>query len=580
MKNKGNIRRFLPYYKPYRKTLVFDLFCAALTTVCELVLPMIVRQITQVATTDLTQLTLSFILRCGTLYFVLRIMDALAYYYMSSVGHIMGTHIETDLRRDLFGHLEKLSCSYYDNAKIGTLMSRITSDLFDVTEFAHHCPEEFFIAGIKIAVSFVLLCTMNWKLTLVVFAVLPPMLWILNHFNHKLRAAFRESRKKIAELNAGVEDSLLGIRVVKSFTGEDIEREKFEKGNRAFFKVKAQSYYAMGGFHATTRFFDGIMYMLIVVLGAWFMKRGELTVPDFTAYLLFVSTLLTSVRRIVEFTEQFQRGMTGIERFFEIMDVSPAITDRPDAEELKDVKGKITLENVNFRYSSENDEVLKDFSMAIEPGQCVALVGPSGGGKTTVSSLIPRFYEIDGGKITIDGKDIRSLTVKSLRRNIGIVQQDVYLFSGSVKENIAYGKPDASDYEIVSAAVAAHADGFIKRLPDGYDTVIGEDGGSLSQGQKQLLCIARAMLPLPSMLILDEATSSIDTRTEIYVQKAFDEMMKGRTSFVVAHRLSTIRRADLILVMDSGRVVERGTHAELLEKGGFYANLYNSQFNV
>lgn len=576
MKNKGNIRRFLPYYKPYRKTLFFDLLCAALTTVCELVLPMIVRQITQVATTDLTQLTLSFILRCGTLYFGLRLMDALAYYYMSSVGHIMGTHIETDLRRDLFGHLEKLSCSYYDNTKIGTLMSRITSDLFDVTEFAHHCPEEFFIAGIKIAVSFVLLCTMNWKLTLVVFAVLPPMLWILNHFNHKLRAAFRESRKKIAELNAGVEDSLLGIRVVKSFTGEDIEREKFEKGNRAFFKVKAQSYYAMGGFHATTRFFDGIMYMLIVVLGAWFMKRGELTVPDFTAYLLFVSTLLTSVRRIVEFTEQFQRGMTGIERFFEIMDVSPAITDRPDVEELEDVKGEISLENVNFRYSSENDEVLKDFSMTIEPGQCVALVGPSGGGKTTVSSLIPRFYEIDGGKITIDGRDIRDLTVKSLRRNIGIVQQDVYLFSGSVKENIAYGKPGATDAEIREAAELAGADGFIRALPQGYDTYVGERGVKLSGGQKQRLSIARVFLKNPPVLILDEATSALDNESERLVQQSLSRLAKGRTTLIIAHRLTTVKNADRILVMGKEGIVEQGTHAELLARGGVYAELYRA----
>lgn len=576
MKSKGKIRRFLPYYKKYVGTLILDLLCAALTTVCELVLPMIVRQITETATNDPALLTLSFILRCGTLYFVLRLIDSGAYYYMATVGHVMGTRIETDLRRDLFDHLMKLPFSYYDNAKVGTLMSRITSDLFDVTEFAHHCPEEFFIAGIKIIVSFILLSSMNLWLTLIVFAVIPPMIVVLSIFNRKMREGFRESRKKVAELNSQVEDSLLGIRVVKSFANEEVEQEKFEKGNLGFLNIKKKVYRYMGGFQSTTRFFDGIMYMIIVVAGALFLRAGSLTAADFVAYLLFVNTLLTSIRRIVEFAEQFQRGMTGIERFFEIIDVEPSIVNRENAHALEQVTGDIRFHQVTFRYSSENDEVLHKLDLAIEPGKCVALVGPSGGGKTTISALIPRFYEINDGCVEIDGQDIRTLTLESLRDNIGIVQQDVYLFSGSVFENIAYGKLDATPEEVRNAAVLAGADEFIRQLPDGYDTYVGERGVKLSGGQKQRISIARVFLKNPPILILDEATSALDNESERLVQQSLNRLAKGRTTLIIAHRLTTIKNADKIIVIGTQGIVEEGSHTELMSKKGAYFDLYNT----
>ncbi len=576
MKTKGKIRRFLPYYRPYVGVLILDLLCASLTTLCELVLPLIVRHITDTATNDLAALTLTLILRCGLLYCVLRIIDTAAYYYMATVGHVMGTHIETDLRRDMFDHLMKLPFSYYDNAKVGTLMSRITNDLFDVTEFSHHCPEEFFIAGIKIVASFVILCTMNVWLTLILFAVIPPMILILSFFNHKMREGFRESRKKVGELNSQIEDSLLGIRVVKSFANEEREREKFKVGNHGFLEIKRRVYRYMGGFQSTTRLFDGIMYILIVVIGALFLRAGTLTTADFVAYLLFVSTLLTSIRRIVEFAEQFQRGMTGIERFFEIMDVTPSVVDRENALPLSTVKGEVQFKNVCFRYSEENDTVLDHLDLHIEAGTCVALVGPSGGGKTTISSLIPRFYNIDEGTITIDGTDIRDLTLESLRNHIGIVQQDVYLFSGSVYDNIAYGRPDATLDEIRHAAELAGADEFIEKLPDGYDTYIGERGVKLSGGQKQRLSIARVFLKNPPILILDEATSALDNESERLVQQSLSRLAEGRTTLIIAHRLTTIKNADKIVVVGKQAILEEGTHAELMEKGGAYYDLYNT----
>lgn len=575
-KMKGRIKRFLPYYKKYTGTMVMDLFCAALTTVCELVLPMIIRQITNVATTDPSLLTLSFILRCGVVYFVLRLIDGAAYFYMSSVGHVMGTKIETDMRRDMFSHMMKLPFSYYDNAKVGTLMSRITNDLFDVTEFAHHCPEEFFIAAIKIVASFILLSSMNLTLTLIVFAVLPPMAVVLIILNRKVRSGFRESRRQIAEINSQVEDSLLGIRVVKSFANEEIEKEKFMVGNNGFLGIRKKVYRYMGGFHTATRLFDGTMYILIVVIGAIFLKNGGITAADFVAYTMFVSTLLGSIRRIAEFAEQFQRGMTGIERFYEIMDIVPAITDGENAEPLQDVKGDIEFKNVFFRYSAENEEVLTDLSVKIDTGSCVALVGPSGGGKTTISSLIPRFYDIDNGQVLVDGKDIRELTLSSLRNNIGIVQQDVYLFSGSVAENIAYGKPGATREEIEKAAQLAGAEEFINELPNGYDTYVGERGVKLSGGQKQRISIARVFLKNPPILILDEATSALDNESERVVQQSLSRLAKGRTTLIIAHRLTTIKNADKIVVLSKEGILEQGTHAELMGKRGAYFELYNT----
>ena len=572
MKSKKLLKRTMPYYKKYWKSMVFDLLCAGLTTICELVLPLIIQYFTNTAIEDIGSLTIKAIVMAGGIYILLRIIDALANYYMATYGHIMGTKIETDMRRDMFNHLQKLSFKYYDSAKVGQLMSRITTDLFDVTEFSHHFPEEVFIAAIKISASFIILLGVNVWLTLAMFAVLPLMLLVTYRIRIKMRDAFKEQRKCCGDLNAAVEDSLLGIRVVKSFANEEIEKEKFAEGNKKFFSVKAKAYKYMGAFSTSTRVFDGIMYILVVMLGAVFMIRGYIRPGDYVAYLLYVSTLLASVRRIIEFTEQFQRGMTGIERFAEIMDVDPDIKDSENAEELKEVQGEIELRNVTFGY--DNDAVLSNINLKVSKGESIALVGPSGGGKTTLCSLIPRFYELDEGEIFIDGKNIRSVTMASLRENIGIVQQDVYLFSGTVLENIAYGKPGASIEEIKNAAKMAGADDFIEKLPKGYDTYVGERGVKLSGGQKQRISIARVFLKNPPILILDEATSALDTESEKIVQESLERLAKGRTTFTIAHRLSTVRNASEILVLTSKGIEERGTHEELLQKGGIYASLY------
>ena len=569
------IKRFLPYYKKYKWIMVLDLFCAALTTVCELVLPMIVRTITDAATSETLALTAQMIVKCGIIYMALRIVDCIANYYMASVGHVMGAKIETDMRRDFFGHLQKLSFSYYDNAKVGTLMSRLTSDLFDVTEFAHHCPEEFFIAGIKIIGAFIILCTMSVPLTLIVFSVIPPMLVVLTIFNKKMRAGFRASRTQVGELNSSIEDSLLGIRVVKSFANEDAENEKFNKGNQKFLKIKSKVYTIMAGFQSSTRLFDGIMYIVVVVAGGLFMLEGKINAADYVAYLMFVSTLLTSIRRIVEFAEQFQRGMTGIERFSEVMDVEPDIVDAKNAEELKDVSGSVEYKNVSFAYDCGEKKVLNNFNLSVKAGESIALVGPSGGGKTTLCSLIPRFYDATAGEILVDGKNIKEVTVRSLRENIGVVAQDVYLFSGSVKENIAYGKKNATDAEIEEAARLAGAHEFISALPDGYDTYVGERGVKLSGGQKQRISIARVFLKNPPILILDEATSALDNESEKLVQQSLEKLAKGRTTFTIAHRLTTIKNADRILVITEDGLAEEGSHEELLQKGGIYSELYH-----
>lgn len=572
------IRRFLPYYKKYKWVMVLDLFCAALTTVCELILPMIVREITGAASEGVESLTWTLILVSGGVYILLRIIDTAANYFMTTIGHIMGTWIETDMRRDLFAHLQKLSFSYYDNTKVGTLMSRITTDLFDVTEFAHHCPEEFFIAGVKIIGAFILLCTVNIPLTLLIFAVIPVILIASVHFRRRMRNNFREGRVQIGELNSQIEDSLLGIRVTKSFAKERLEEEKFEGGNREYLRIKTERYRIMGAFHSSTRLFDGIMYIVVVVLGAIFMMGIEgipsITPADYVAYLMFVTTLLTSIRRIVEFSEQFQQGISGIERFSEIMDTEPEITDAPNATELEDVKGEVEFCDVSFRYETETNNVLTNLNLTVRPGENIALVGPSGGGKTTLCSLIPRFYEVTSGTIKIDGKDIQSVTMHSLRDHIGVVAQDVYLFSGSVRENIAYGKTDATDDEIREAARMAGAEEFIESLPNGYDTYVGERGVKLSGGQKQRISIARLFLKNPPILILDEATSALDNESERLVQESLEKLAKGRTTFTIAHRLTTVRNADRILVLTENGIEESGTHAELIERGGIYSELY------
>jgi len=574
MKTGVLIRRFLPYFKKYLPILVFDLFCAALTTLCELVLPMIVRAITDRATSGAASLTVEFVLKIGGLYILLRIVDAAANFYMTTRGHHMGTFIESDMRHDLFQHLQKLGFAYYSSAKIGQLMARITSDLFEVTEFAHHCPEEFFIAAIKITVPFIILMGMNPVLTLIVFAMLPLMLICTRFFNRKMRQTFKERNHQVGEINAQVEDSLLGIRVVKSFANEPMELAKFDRGNRQFVQIKNKSYIYMGGFHTTTRVFDGLMYIVVVIAGALFMIRGTLTAPDYMAYLLYVSTLLTSIRRIVEFMEQFQRGMTGIERFCEIMDDEPDVVDAPGAAVLTDVKGDVTFDHVSFRYSDNDKSVLADINVHVPAGQRVALVGPSGSGKTTLCNLIPRFYNLTGGRILIDGKDITALTQHSLRESIGMVQQEVYMFSGTIGENIAYGLPGASREQIEEAAKLAGAHEFISQLKDGYDTFVGERGVKLSGGQKQRISIARVFLKNPPILILDEATSALDNESERLVQQSLEKLSVGRTTFTIAHRLTTIRGADTIWVLTENGIEEQGSHRALMEKQGLYYQLY------
>ena len=581
MKTSTLIRRFLPYFRKYRGMLLLDLACAALTTVCDLVLPLIVRDVTDLASNNLSALTVSFVLRVGGIYVLLRIVDALANFYMASRGHIMGTFIERDMRNDLFAHLQTLGFAYYSNAKVGQIMARITSDLFEVTEFAHHCPEEFFIAGIKIIIPFIILMGASPALTLIIFAMLPLMMACTRFFNKRMRAVYRESRHQVGEINAQVEDSLLGIRVVKSFANEPVEMEKFHRGNDEFVRINRRKYLYMAGFNTSTRVFDGLMYIVVVVVGALFIIQGSISASDYMAYLLYVNTLLTSIRRIVEFMEQFQRGMTGIERFCEIMDEKPDIQDAPDAVELTHVRGDVTFDHVSFHYSDNDKNVLADINFHVNAGERVALVGPSGGGKTTLCNLIPRFYNVSGGRILIDGQDITHLTQHSLRENIGMVQQDVYMFSGTIFDNIAYGMPGATPEKVMEAARLAGAHEFITQLPEGYDTFVGERGVKLSGGQKQRISIARVFLKNPPILLLDEATSALDNETEIRIQRSLEALSQGRTTLVIAHRLSTIRNADVILVMTQDGIVEQGSHEKLYAaKDGIYRRLYDAQFRL
>ena len=570
-KSSALIKRFLPYYKKYWKTLVLDLFCASLTTVCEIVLPLIMREITNTAETDFAALTINFVLRVGLIYFILRIIDAAAFFYMSYNGHVMGTKMETDMRRDAYAHLQELSNTYFNNTKVGQIMGRITNDLFDVTEFSHHCPEEFLIAGLKGIVSFIILLKINIPLTLIIFLIIPIMFAVCRRLNAKMRSTFRTQRKLIGELNARIEDSLLGQKVVKAFANEDIEREKFEVDNKNYFSIKKLSYKYMGAFSTTTRTFDGIMYCAVVIIGTIFLIKGSIRIGDLIAYLLYVTTFIATVRRIIDFAEQFQRGMTGIERFVEIIDADIDIFDEPDAVELLNPKGDIEFKNVSFEYPDDHNRVFKDLNLSIKNGEKIAFVGPSGGGKTTLCNLIPRFYDVTGGEIILDGNNIKHYKLKSLRRAIGIVQQDVYLFSGTVYENIVYGRPNATREEVIEAAKKAGAHDFIMSLKNGYDTYVGERGVKLSGGQKQRISIARVFLKNPPIIILDEATSALDNESEFEVAKSLRALSQGRTTITIAHRLSTIRNADRIMVLTDEGIVEQGNHNELLKLDGIYA---------
>ena len=568
------LKRFLPYYKPYLPTLIFDLFCASLTTLCEIILPLIMKRITDSGLGGEFTLTINYVVTAGILYVALRIVDAAANYYMAYVGHVMGTKMETDMRKDAYAHLMKLSNTYYSNNKVGQIMGRITNDLFDVTEFSHHCPEEFFIAGIKGIVSFGILVAINPILTLIIFAVIPIMLIICRIINKKMRETFREQRSQIGELNARIEDSLLGQRVVKAFTGEEIEKDKFEGDNKKFFSIKRRSYQYMGAYFTTTRFFDGIMYAVTVIAGSIFMINGHITPGDLVAYLLYVTTFIATIRRIIEFAEQFQRGMTGIERFLQIMDADVEIFDEPNAEELENPKGDITFKGVSFEYPDDKNQVFKNLNIEIKAGEKVAFVGPSGGGKTTLCNLIPRFYDVTEGEILLDGKNVKDYTVKSLRGAIGMVQQEVYLFSGTVMENILYGRPDATEEEVIEAAKKAGAHEFITLLKDGYNTYVGERGIKLSGGQKQRISIARVFLKNPPIIILDEATSALDNESEFAVAQSLNDLSVGRTTITIAHRLSTIQNADRIMVLTEDGIVEEGNHDSLIAQKGIYFRFY------
>ncbi len=571
------IKRFITYYKPYKGMFMLDMLCALAAAGIDLLFPILVRQLLEEGINRELGIAMHFIMKMGLLMLAIFIMKYFCQYYITAWGHIMGARMEYDMREDIFSHLQKLSFSYYDNSKTGQIMSRIVNDLFDISELAHHGPEEIFISAIKIIGSFFILLSIDVKLTLITFAFIPFMLVFAVYYNKKMRAVFTRNRQKIAEINAQIEDSIAGIRVVQSFSNEEIEQIKFTQGNKAFLLTKQDSYYYMGRFFSGIRLFDGVIYVFAVIAGAYFIKMGAVSTTDLVAYLLYINTLLVPIRSLIDFTEQFQKGMSGFERFLEVLDTRPDIEDNEGSTELERVTGKVEFDNVSFKYDS-GSHVLKNISLSLEPGETVALVGPSGGGKSTLCSLIPRFYEVTEGSIRIDGRDIRNLRLKSLRENIGIVQQDVYLFAGTIMENIRYGKPDATEDEVVAAAQKANAHAFIMGLEKGYDTYVGERGVKLSGGQKQRISIARVFLKNPPILILDEATSSLDNQSERVVQQSLELLSSNRTTFVIAHRLSTIKNAKTILVLTDSGIEEKGSHDELIRSSGIYASLYNAQF--
>lgn len=575
--NKYLLKRFIPYYKPYKKILTIDLISAALTTVSQLILPLLLSYLTDWA--QLGLLDVSRVVKVAIVYVATKFIEVVSRYIMQSFGHIMGAKIERDMRGDVFNHLLSMDTEFFNEAKIGQLMTRMTTDLNEITEFSHHVPEEFLVGAIKLLVSFVVLLNINWKLSLIIYILIPVMYIVSRKSRAKFRLATMNTRKQIGAINSGIEDTLLGISVVKSFANEHIEKEKFGRENEKFADIKKDQYFNMAKYFMVKDTFSGIMYAVLILVGGVFVINGYISAGDLIAFTMYLNMLVATIERLINFTDTYEKGTTGIERFVQIMNLERDIFDSEDSRQLEDVKGKIEFDHVYFKYpdtSEEDPYVLDDMSFTINVGENIALVGPSGAGKTTISKLIPRFYDVDKGEIRVDDDNIKNLTIDSLRDNIGIVQQDVYLFSGTVKDNIRYGKEDATDEEIIKAAELAGATEFIKDLPEGFDTYIGERGVKLSGGQKQRISIARVFLKNPPILILDEATSALDNKSEAIVQTSLEKLSKGRTTLTIAHRLSTIINADEILVLTYDGIAERGSHKELLAKKGVYYNLYNS----
>lgn len=572
----NTFKKFVRYYGPYKKVFFFDLFCAAFISIVDLAFPQILRTMTN----TLFQRDASVILRTlpwiAAILLICYILQALCKYYVSCQGHIMGARMERDMRKELFEHYENLSFSYYDKNNTGQMMSRLVSDLFDISEFAHHGPENLFISVVKIVGSFIFLFLIQWKLALILAAVVIFMVIFSAYQNQRMQATFLDNRRKIGDINATLQDSLEGIRIVQSFANEDIERRKFHKGNENFLLSKKDNYRAMGTFQGGNTFFQGLMYLITLTAGGIFIALGEMSPADLAMYALYIGIFISPIQVLVELTEMIQKGLSGFRRFLDIIETEPEIVDEENAVPIQNPQGDISYNDVSFSYE-DNEIVLNHINFKIESGKSVALVGPSGGGKTTICSLLPRFYDITGGTITIGNQNVREMTLESLRNSIGIVQQDVYLFGGTVKENIAYGKPDASMDEIIQAAKKANIHDFIMGLPDGYDTFVGERGTRLSGGQKQRISIARVFLKNPPILILDEATSALDNESERHIQKSLEALSKNRTTITIAHRLSTIKNADEICVLYEGEIVERGKHEELLAKNGYYKRLNDMQ---
>lgn len=575
---KNNLKKLFNYYKPYKLLFFSDMFFAILGAVISLTLPLIVRYITNEVVYNGVEKALNTILVLGAIMVALVLIEMGCNYFMVYYGHMMGVKMEANMRRDIFGHYQKLSFTFFDNRKVGELLSRVTSDLFDITELLHHGPEDLLISLIKIVGAFTILIHINVPLTIVAFACIPFMLALAIYFNRKMKRAFKRNRQRVAEINTQIEDSLSGMRVVKSFSNEGVEIQKFQEGNRNYVASKKDSYRYMAGYHSGVGAMTTMITVIVIVVGGVLMTRGTIRATDLITFLLYINNFIEPIRKLINFAEQFQNGYSGFERFMEIMNIEPDIQDSKDAITVKELQGNINFENVSFRYESNQEEVLSHIDLQVNAGEYVALVGASGVGKTTLCSLIPRFYEVTGGQIQIDGINIRDMKQADLRSQIGIVQQDVYLFGGTIIENIRYGKPDATDDEVVEAAKKANAHDFIMSFPNGYQTDIGQRGVKLSGGQKQRLSIARVFLKNPPILIFDEATSSLDNESEQVVQQSMEKLAKNRTTFVIAHRLSTIKSAERILVLTEEGISEEGTHEELLQKKGAYEALYNLQF--